>query len=102
MPPLDVMSDCNFLFSFCKFFLFDADSVGTAQLDTLSAPGDREVTKGKKMGKRSNQKKSGQSLLFSLQNLERSWSVAFLVCLGPFGICLICLFQLAVVISSPR
>ncbi|XP_032791830.1 uncharacterized protein LOC116928814 isoform X2 [Daphnia magna] len=34
------------------------DSVGNAQLDTLSAPGGREVTKGKKMGRRSNQKKT--------------------------------------------
>ncbi|KAI9551414.1 hypothetical protein GHT06_021747 [Daphnia sinensis] len=36
------------------------DSVGNAQLDTLSAPGGREVTKGKKMGRRSNQKKTGR------------------------------------------
>ncbi|XP_046443598.1 phosphatase and actin regulator 4-A-like isoform X15 [Daphnia pulex] len=36
------------------------DSVGSAQLDTLSAPGGREVTKGKKMGRRSNQKKTGR------------------------------------------
>ncbi|EFX84413.1 hypothetical protein DAPPUDRAFT_314708 [Daphnia pulex] len=39
------------------------DSVGSAQLDTLSAPGGRELTKGKKMGRRSNQKKTGQTLL---------------------------------------
>lgn len=54
--------------SFKTLFLFFAilvlaDSVGNAQLDTLSAPGGREVTKGKKMGRRSNQKKTGQSVI---------------------------------------
>lgn len=64
-----------FLF-FCK--QFNADSVGSAQLDTLSAPGDREVTKGKKMGRRSNQKKSGQSI-FNISTLL-DWRKAICCC----------------------
>jgi hypothetical protein len=64
------MSYCNLYFKllFIYFLILPnscliADSVGSAQLDTLSAPGGREVTKGKKMGRRSNQKKTGQTLL---------------------------------------